>query len=684
MITLETLTLNQFMCIKDAAFDFTKNYITIFHGPNGVGKSSVFEAVALCWTERRRGDSYKDFIMHGYDTAKIQLAATIRGEPILFDVEIIDRKGLAPFQRKITYKKQEYTNSECTTLLASFDIDFLQHIMFSMQGDNNITDLKPAERTKLLKKIFSFEFESQIAQLDALIEQENQNLIDLKARQDVYSRNSFDYEKEEDTLTAVEVTNTQKRLAEIDGRIKEIEKEQAQQAGVLQQVTALRAQHTTTINRKHAAEVAIEELTSSKNRLIRDIATHEQSLNALPDPANVEAEIEEKTKAIETLSVLVSTNKTLIREKETLLNTQRSSILELKNHIEAHRKGRCPQCGQDTQPNSVPSLEAKLHSISEDYTSLISQKETLESAEKAAEKNIVTYQAEIPNLRERIASTAITKTQFEKILKTLEEGIARADKSILSEQQVILDLTNQLAILEQQIETLTPKIANAVDTSSLLREKTELSNTLAKNLAAITRNEVIRQKNSKTKIKEQENQKVLAELNQQQNTIVSSITNYRDAKRILEVDLPNYIIVKACSKLEKHVNSFISSIKPGMIVRLFQARSGVEFYYSPTGPVANPGDWTSTKMASGFERELLSAAWRVALARAYKLTTLMLDEIDSAASSGASERVFKEIANLQGFKQLFIITHKSEVVDIISQENDHTLAYAVYDGIFSR
>jgi len=62
----------------------------------------------------------------------------------------------------------------------------------------------------------------------------------------------------------------------------------------------------------------------------------------------------------------------------------------------------------------------------------------------------------------------------------------------------------------------------------------------------------------------------------------------------------------------------------------------------------------------------------------------MLDEVDSAANTFSSEKMFREIANLTGFEQLFIVSHKPEVVDILLQENERVTAYFVQDGIFTR
>lgn len=672
------------MCVEHMDFDFTDNYITVFYGPNGAGKSTVFEAVALCWTERRRGDSYKDFIMHGSDTAEIHLTATVRGEPIQFDIELLDKKGLAPFQRTIKYKNGTYTNSECTALLASFDIDYLQHIMFSMQGENNITDLKPAERTKLLKRIFNFEFEQQISQLDSLIAQEEQNMLILKTRYDTMSHAKFDYEEEEKGLTAHEIKKKEDRIRAIDDTVRQSEQNQLLQAETVRRLESLRNQATAINTRKHSINVDIANLSNTRTRLLADKAQHQASLSNLPSTQTIETEIAEKTAAIDTLTRLIETNRQYIKEKAEQLSARQSSILELRNHIEAHKEGKCPKCGQTTHPESVPTLETRLQAISQEYATLQVQQTQLQADEKLTEKSITTNQVAIPNLREKIVSNAALRVQLENILKTLEESLRTTDETLAARQNTIKDLELQLQELENQIDEVSPKLVRVIDLHPLKNEKDTLTAELQAHLASIARNDVIRRKNQEMKVKEEENKKALADLNRQQNTLLTTINNYREAKRILEVDLPNYIIVKACSKLEKHINHFISEVKPGMVVRLFQARSGVEFFYSPNGVVSNIDDWTSTKMASGFERELLSAAWRVALAKAYNLEALMLDEVDSAANTVSSEKMFREIANLTGFDQLFIVSHKPEVVDILLQENERVTAFYVSEGTFTR
>lgn len=684
MVSLKTLALDHFMCIEHAEFDFSNNYITVFYGPNGSGKSSIFEAIALCWTERRRGDSYKDFIMHGSDSATVVLTASIHGEPIRFDIEILDKRGLAPFQRTITYKGQKYTNSECTALLASFDIDYLQHIMFSMQGENNITDLRPAERTKLLKRIFNFEFEAQLSQVDKFVEQEEQNMLVLKTRYDVLSHSKFDYEEEAPTLPHHEVHKAEARIDEINGQLRVAEQRALLQEETVKRLESIRTAQSSAQTRKHAIEEDVNSLSATIARLQGDKSRYAAAITALPDPVKLQAEIEEKKQSIDALTNLVERNRLLLAERAGTLQSWQSDTIELRTHISAHKQGKCPQCGQNTHPETVPELETRLVSITKQFEELNTQKIQLEADTRVAERNIIQFQSDIPNLQEKIAQSGAMKTQYQNILKTVEENITQTQSTLDTRRKSLEEVNKQIAEYAGQINEIMPQLTRSIPVDALREEKDKLVAKLQADNTTRTQNDVIKRKNAETKVREEENKRQLAEINKQQNELLASINNYKDAKRILEVELPNYIIVKACSKLEKHINHFISEVKPGMVVRLFQARSGVEFFYSPIGEVANPEDWTSTKMASGFERELLSAAWRVALARAYSLSALMLDEVDSAANTFSSEKMFREIANLIGFEQLFIVSHKPEVVDILLQENDRVTAYYASEGTFTR
>ena len=111
----------------------------------------------------------------------------------------------------------------------------------------------------------------------------------------------------------------------------------------------------------------------------------------------------------------------------------------------------------------------------------------------------------------------------------------------------------------------------------------------------------------------------------------------------------------------------------------------MEFFYTtdPTANINNTDELINAKMASGFEKAALSAAFKVALCKAYGLTFAALDEIDSAASDKNSERLFESLISENTFTQLFIITHKIATREIIKNISKDAIAYHVHAGHFT-
>ena len=134
-----------------------------------------------------------------------------------------------------------------------------------------------------------------------------------------------------------------------------------------------------------------------------------------------------------------------------------------------------------------------------------------------------------------------------------------------------------------------------------------------------------------------------------------------EAKKVLDKDFPQYLIVKTCDKLEKRINRFIKSVFGSMTIKMYQDKKGVDFFYVPEEYKTDPEDkdsWINISMSSGCEKSALSVGWRVALAESYGLDILMLDECDAAATDDSSEKLLGAVLDSSKFSQVFIITHK--------------------------
>ena len=684
MITLQELRLRNFMNIDEVDLDFSSSYISIFTGSNGAGKSSIIEAIAICFTERRRGDSFKDFIKHGNTSASIHLKATYDQHPVVFDVELVNKSGWTPFKRQIKYKGITYKNSECTPLLESFGLDYLQHIMFSLQGENNVVDLKPSERTKVLKRIFDFELKPQIDALETRISQDQQALLVAQTQYDLLSNRDFVLKEEQEELSSTQVKRYEMGLEEVERKIREAEQRahnlsstQTELQNVRQRITSLKKEAEANINR-------VREVDQHTSTLKRDIAAYTTELENLESDEKLRTQIEEKQKEITTLQDLIDGHRKSLESHQEILDTLYPQIMELTTHIEAHKQGVCPACGQDTAPSKVPAMESAKANLVQRQRDIQVEQENWKTVVAEAERSIAKHTATISSLEQTVAANARTRTQYTQFLERMNADIVNQDTRRKDIKNTEHSLLAALEVAEKDEEQLQAQLdGEETDTAQLYKDQQRLRSILDDDKVAKALNVRIREQNQAMESEKEQVEFQLQDLISHQNTLTANIAACRDAKRILSVDLPNYIIVKACSKLEKHINSFIANVKPGMVVRLLQNKRGVEFFYSPKGEDIDIDEWMSTKMASGFERELLSAAWRVALAKAYSLDILMLDEIDSAASVQASEKMFQELATLEGFEQMIIISHKPEVVDVIQAETDRVSSYNVEGGIFT-
>jgi chromosome segregation ATPase len=163
-------------------------------------------------------------------------------------------------------------------------------------------------------------------------------------------------------------------------------------------------------------------------------------------------------------------------------------------------------------------------------------------------------------------------------------------------------------------------------------------------------------------------------------------SNVEEEIQILDKLLPNYLIIKKCKELESEMNKFIQRIFPTMAIYLSQGKKGVDLYFTMEKDkveVFDKDHLKSIKMASGFQKSVVSIAFKISLCLAYGLRFSFFDEIDQAATEKNSDAVLKMIVTNDIFDQTFIITHKPTVRATIKSVAPNLLTYYVKKGSFS-
>jgi DNA repair exonuclease SbcCD ATPase subunit len=220
MLKLETIHIENFTNISNATIDFNSPVI-LFVGENASGKSSVLDAIAICLSEHKRSDTFKDYVTYGEKAAKILLNASINNEPISFDVTINNSDTGSALERVVKYNKKEYHNSEVSQLLDELELTYFSDLLFSMQGEDDITKLTPTQRANYLRKLLAFDFSDQIKKIDEKTEEteklieHNKTIIELKTN-DIASKESSKQELEKLPFDEAEFLSYKKELENIN------------------------------------------------------------------------------------------------------------------------------------------------------------------------------------------------------------------------------------------------------------------------------------------------------------------------------------------------------------------------------------------------------------------------------------------------------------------------------------
>ena len=351
-------------------------------------------------------------------------------------------------------------------------------------------------------------------------------------------------------------------------------------------------------------------------------------------------------------------------------------------------RGVCPECGQSTcgMDHSVVEYDKNTNSCE-----IIRLKEEDESINFA----ITDDRRKKEEVRKNISSLISKKAAAEANLASL-----RSTYNVLKAKVMPLDVYEQLESDLKNAE---------VDQAALVDAYNKILSELESHKDALSSQDFVEKRYEAVKadIKAFDNVMVFNDAAQKQieqydediensemnieeiKNIVASLTKdiecYNEVKKVLDKELPNFLIVKTCSKLESEMNVFVQEVFPEFRIRLLQSKRGVEFFYTvdANNNMEDVKTLINSKMASGYERSVLGIAFKVALCRAYGLTFAALDEIDSAASDDNSMKTFSSLINSNVFDQMIFITHKEPTKEMIRSLADDVTCYHVEGGVFT-
>lgn len=698
------------MCITHADLDFSQG-TNLIVGSNGQGKSAVLQAVTLCLLEEKRGDTYKEYVQLGKDHCSVSLEAHVKGEPFKINISI-DRNSTT-MDRNATYLGKSYTTpKEVSQLLESFDIKYYADIIMSMQGGVDITDLKPAKRAEYLQKLLNFDFSDKIeivktqqAELKEKIEFNN-NKIDFNTK-------SIE-DRQKEIKETIPLTFTQSGIDDINNKINILDSE-------ISNITARMAEREKLNADKSALMSKLFNGQQNVNKLNHEIDLI-NSNQSMIDTLNVKiSEYNENNKTLETEKSTIELSDTELNTKLSTL-TNELNVLKEKlatvqaakseklaayristqnvadkkaelNHSQKHldmiKLGTCPECGhtfnaEDTTKytESLNLAQADVVKAEEDLQIATTNYNLSDADLKSINSQISGKEAEITNVNKDIALAKSNVSRIEQQINQNNISINRLTEQIKgyaskldtvdSIKGEINKITENLTELNEQVSVIDTKFQ---ETSNLSTEYTSKNDELkqhqqilAKYNNEVMQNNAIAQNNETIRSSIASMEAQIEECKANVESYRRQKTTYDEAVTILNTLFPDWLILKTCQMLEKEMNNFVQVVFPNMAVKLYQNKRGVEFFYTTdkdSGRIHTKENLLNAKMASGFEKAILSIAFKVSLCSAYGLRFAFMDEIDQAGTEENSEALFRAILANDLFDQLFVISHKPTVRDAI-------------------
>jgi DNA repair exonuclease SbcCD ATPase subunit len=690
------ITLKNFGCIKSFDRDFGKG-IFIFAGDNGNGKTTVFKAVVLALFDSYDGN-LSDYV--NWDAEEFDVGIDFEHMSCRYKVTVHQSLKSKTSEREVTdfRNNQIYTGQEAKDFLKRiFDVELIKAAMLSLEQQLDVITVKPGERRDYLKKIYDLEFKKQQAffaeQLTALATKMTEISTELSL---LRNKTYDDIEPPPLPMTEAEYAAAQTKYAENVERMGKLKAELERYESVKKMIADLEAEISKlsgeisdveadiAVKEKQIADLPGESAARAA-KAKADIENAKKELSELEDPDTAAQDLETRIAGIEIQRIGSFNSEDL--------TTAQAELSKAERRIQA-LEGICPTCGQ-TKPKTAetekelselkkkkPDLEAKVADLKAESERIAKlQKENQENRELKTklehEKQIL---AERRDTRKREAGTMLSgaeaaleteKSNFERLAASFASAIAETRKLLEAKKVSKTGAGNRLAAANAET-VINPGDDLITVQQEIVGEKAKIGEYQQ---ILTEREAVLRQQEQLKKQKEEdaEHIKILDADLQEKSHEAAEIEN---SVKILKNEFPVYVISRIVKDLEASMNDFLRRVYGGRYaIKLEDKKNSLRMVYGPKNADAGSG------LSSGYEKSIFSLAWKWALSKVQNNRTLMLDEVDSAASQKSSFVFYKTIGDsMKFFDQILIVSHKEQTRELLENEYNAEV-FTFTDGI---
>lgn len=669
MILLKKLHIKNFMSIDTLDMEFEGKQITAITGQNGSGKSSLLYAIAFAITGFRKGETLKDYVKTGTDSATIHMEAILKGKPIIYDISITGaKKKSITTSREVVYDGKTYINSEYNEFISTYGLEDVESLMFMFQGMNNIVNAKPIERANLLKKLFNFEFPDIVMQLKEDMSAFKTDNIKKEALKEELESQKYEELPLTREIPEQAITEWENRLEEIKALLVSL--------GDVDKDSLDKCQREISMNNMDISS-AQGNLTRDKSRL-ESLKREESRLQETVDSTNI-SELNERVelyqKQKDEHALIYEEKSKKYRELYSDLNVLKHNLSELENHYNISKNGGvCHSCGQPIDKDYLSNLIKDIDTAKVEVSN--KEKEIKELDYDSTDSEGTYLSKMLLNATTSVNDYNYTLSQLEHVrreINALTDGITSSNNNynLLIEKKERLQ--NDWVSLQGKMELLDKKDKLLQEQKSLQEEINYARETHAKNLERYEYNKKIVESK-----KDRDNR--VEELSHSINNLALDMDKVKQKIDIFDSKFPNYIVLQACKQLEDIINEIVQRVFPYFKVSLKLSKGGVNFFFTSE---SSDTDWIPVTMASGAQKSILNLAYFVALARLNNVSCIFLDEIDASMSAENAGLIYEFVSTIDYFDQVFFISHRKEAYEVVKSKNDNLVTYIVDKGEYA-
>lgn len=699
--------------VQEQYLDF-KEGMTLFSGNNGEGKSTVLKCLSLLLFNQNTG-KLSDYIRWGSDEFFISSSVSHAGKSLKISFRYSEKVSNREVEDLDT--KDKYQNSVAIAYLDElFDTKRAIASIISFENEIDLITTSPSERREYLKRIYDLNFKEELNSINLekiSSEKEAQTLSGEIATLEsmtferlVFERLPFNEEvhsEKKETLKALreslsalqrqkdEISKNEKKKEILEFDLYKADKKISNQNELIDSQTSEKLRLEKEKEELTLDISSIEESKRTEKELLSNKILHfETSIKSLENDL---ASLVEPSLDIESLQIP--------RLREESFSYQ-YKIQELEKQVKTFESGVCPTCGHAVSSSILENSKRELESLrdlwekskkllkekEDEKTKFLNEQRIYNESSRKISEYLASERSSLENTRQTLdhieenyaSKIELETSNFEHKKSLLTQKIEEIKRSIESAIQLRESFIENKQKLSDDLQKVQDELSMSSNINSLLEEKRSLVSSVESLIAsydrAFTSNEEKKNLNDIQEVKEKErNEKLLVkrkELIKAQERV--ALTEF--ASKILSKEFPSFVISRMINSLTFYVNEFLSKVYPNYDIEIVESKNSLRVLYGP-----NRSD---VKLASGFEQQIFSFAWKYALGKIQNYGLLLLDEVDSAASSENSEKFYSTLAKMDScFKQVFVVTHKQEIKDLLANDFDASV-YEVYKGEYKR